>query len=176
MSLTNAEKQRRYRDRNVVVLTGDATTIAEQLISMSDQKKLRKIAAFINDHLRHADRTPLERSIALGHVRTCGLNGPLRKTAAIAELRKPKPTSSWRVEPTTKDGKRWINGVRLKTKEEAEAYRDYHARYELEEAGYVTGDIVQGDDLPNCSVIRRRKGGRTTLLFPHGGCEWLDWT
>src|SRR5262249_38939060 len=98
MSLTNAEKQRpnaekqrRYRDRNVVVLTGDAATIAEQLIGMSDQKKLGKIAAFINDHLRHPDRTPTERSIALGRMGMDRLNGPLSKTAAIAVLRKPAP-------------------------------------------------------------------------------------
>ena len=88
MSLTNAEKQRRYRDRNVVVLTGDAATIAEQLIGMSDQKKLRKIAALIKDHLRHPDRTPWERSIALGRGGMYGLNGPLSKTAAIAGVEK----------------------------------------------------------------------------------------
>jgi hypothetical protein len=57
-------------------------------------------------------------------------------------LKKPPPTSSWRVEPTTKDGKRWSNGVRLASKEEAVAYRDHHACYELEEAGYVTADIL----------------------------------
>ena len=57
MPLTNAEKQQRWRDRNVVVLTGDAKAIAEQLIGMSDQKKLRKVAAFINDHLKHPDRS-----------------------------------------------------------------------------------------------------------------------
>jgi len=107
---------------------------------MSDQKKLRKIAAFINEHLSHPDRTPLERLIALGRAGMNGLNGPLSKTAAIAELRKPAPTSSWRVEPITKDGKRWTNGLRLAPKEEAEAYRDDHASYELKEAGYVTGD------------------------------------
>jgi predicted secreted protein len=52
MGLTNAQKQQRWRDRNVVVLTGNAATIAERLIEMSDHKKLKKIAAFINDHLR----------------------------------------------------------------------------------------------------------------------------
>jgi hypothetical protein len=101
------------------------------LIGMSDQKKLRKVAAFINDHLKHPDRTPTERSIALGRMGMLGLNGPLSKTAAIAALRKrmaskdPSQVTSWRVEPVTKDGKRWTNGVRLATKEEAEAYRDH---------------------------------------------------
>ena len=164
MGLTNAQKQQRWRDRNVVVLTGRAATIAEQLIGMSDQKKLRKIAAFINDHLRHPERTPHELAIALGQAGICGLNGPLSKTAAIAKLREsePTPTSSWLVEPITKDGKRWTNGVRLETKEEAEAYRDHHARHELQEAGYVTADVLHDDDNPpNCSVTRARRGGRT---------------
>ena len=80
----NAQKQQRWRDRNVVVLTGRAAAIAERLIEMSDQKKLKKVAAFINDHLRHPDRTPDERSIALGRGQLVGLNGPLSKTAAIA--------------------------------------------------------------------------------------------
>ena len=160
---------------NMVDLTDDARTIARQLIYMDDQKKLKKIAAFINDHLKHPERTPEERMISLGLLKISGLNGDLSKTAALAQLKEPPPTSSWRVEPTTKDGKRWSNGVRLASKEEAVAYRDHHACYELEEAGYVTADILQGDDLPNCSVTRNRKGGRTTLVFGHGDCVLLPW-
>ena len=173
----NAQKQQRWRDRNVVVLTGRAAAIAERLIEMSDQKKLKKVAAFINDHLRHPDRTPDERSIALGRGQLVGLNGPLSKTAAIAELRESGPvlTSSWLVEPITKDGQRWTNGVRLGTKAEAEAYRDHHACFELEADGYVTADICQDEVPPNCCVTRARRGGRTTLVYPDGGCEWLHW-
>ena len=44
MALSNAEKQARFRDRNVVLLTGDAQAIAGKLIDMDDQGKLRKIA------------------------------------------------------------------------------------------------------------------------------------
>lgn len=43
MPLTNAEKQARFRDRNVVTLTGAAGEIAAKLIDMSDQKKLKKV-------------------------------------------------------------------------------------------------------------------------------------
>jgi hypothetical protein len=43
MPLTNAQKQRRFRDRNVIVLTDRAEDIAEKLMDMEDQKKLRKI-------------------------------------------------------------------------------------------------------------------------------------
>jgi len=42
MALTNAQKQRRFGDRNVIVLTDRAEQIAEKLIDMEDQKKLRR--------------------------------------------------------------------------------------------------------------------------------------
>ena len=58
---------------------------------------------------------------------------------AVAKLKEPPPTGSWRVEAITKDGKRWVNGVRLETKEEVRAYVVHHVPYDLEEAGYVTG-------------------------------------
>jgi len=73
MALTNAEKQARWRERNVVKLTDPAMEIAEMLIEMDDQAKLRKIAAFINDHLKHPDRTAEERSVARGRVIILGL-------------------------------------------------------------------------------------------------------
>jgi hypothetical protein len=65
MPLTNAEKQRRWRDRNVIVLTRDAADSAGWLIDqIADHdelkdivKKLRKVANFIDDHLRHPKRT-----------------------------------------------------------------------------------------------------------------------
>jgi hypothetical protein len=54
MPLSNAEKQRAFRERNVVVLTADAREIADMLIHMADQNKLKKVARFINHHLRRA--------------------------------------------------------------------------------------------------------------------------
>jgi hypothetical protein len=68
MPLTNAEKQARWRDRNVIVLTRDAREIAGQLIDqITDRdglqdivKTLRKVASFIDDHLR---RTPRQRQV-----------------------------------------------------------------------------------------------------------------
>jgi hypothetical protein len=65
--------------------------------------------------------------------------GPAPFPAALAKLKEPPPTGSWRVEAITKDGKRWVNGVRLETKEEVRAYVVHHVPYDLEEAGYVTG-------------------------------------
>jgi hypothetical protein len=55
---SNAEKQRRWRERNQLVLTGTAADIAAQLIELVDAKKLRKVTRFVNDHLRHPERTP----------------------------------------------------------------------------------------------------------------------
>jgi hypothetical protein len=87
--------------------------IAERLIEMTDRRELRKVAKFINDHLRHPHRDPLERAIALGRVSIDSLNGTLNKKAALQVYRKAPPEHSWRVEAVTKDGKRWRNGVCL---------------------------------------------------------------
>ena len=178
MALSNAEKQARWRERNQVVLTEHARVIAEKLIDMEDQAKLRKIAKFINDHLKHPDRTPEEKAIALGRAGISGLNGPLTKREALERVRNPPPPPdhAWLVEATTKDGKRWRNGVRLRTKEEAKVYVEAFARFHLEKAGYVTGRVVRSDGEPNnCSIIRTYKRGRPTLLFEDGQCVLLDW-
>jgi hypothetical protein len=177
MALSNAEKQARFRDRNVVLLTGDAQAIAGKLIDMDDQGKLRKIARYVNDHLRHPDRDPTERAIALGLVGMDGLNGRLSKTAALKRYRegKPKPDGSWCIEAITKDGKRWINGVRLASREEAEVYVKAHVPYDLEKAGYVTAEIVRDGAEPNCSITRKRKGGHSYLNFGEGECVLLHW-
>jgi hypothetical protein len=57
MAPSNAEKQARWRERNVVALTDDARIITSKLIDMDDQAKLRRIAGSINDHLKHPDAT-----------------------------------------------------------------------------------------------------------------------
>jgi hypothetical protein len=174
MALSNREKQARWRERNIVTLTADAADIAEKLMAMEDQAKLRKLARFINDHLKHPDRTPEEQMIALGRAGVGGLNGPLSKTAALASLR-ATPDHSWRVEATTGDGRRWINGVRLESREEAQVYIDEHVRYDLEDDGYATAEILRSDDPPTNWITRKRKGGRSTLGFEHGTCTSLSW-
>jgi len=45
----------------------------------------------------------------------------------------------------------------------------------LKRAGYVTARAVGCAEVLNCSVIRNRKGGRPTLVFPDEGCVLLDW-
>jgi hypothetical protein len=176
MALTNAEKQQRWRERNQVVLTDRAETIAERLIDMEDQAKLRKISRFINDHLKHPDRDPTERAIALGRAGMNGLNGRLSKRGALERYRAAPQGHCWRVEAITRDGKRWSNGVRLDTKEEAEVYAEAHARYDLENDGYVTSEILRCDEPSNCSITRARAKGRPTLNFPDGQCVILNWS
>jgi hypothetical protein len=55
MPLTSAEKQARYRDRNVLLLTADAHAIAEKLIGMEDQAKLVEIVALLKGRLEPTD-------------------------------------------------------------------------------------------------------------------------
>ena len=43
MPLTNAEKQQRFRKRNVLILTGSAEDIARKLTGIPDQNKLRNV-------------------------------------------------------------------------------------------------------------------------------------
>ena len=188
MPLSNAEKQRRFRERKVIVLTREASDIAEQLIELHDQdelratvRKLRKVASFVADHLRHPDRNPFQRNIALGRGGISGLNGPLPKLAAIAAAagidslaEKPETrTTSWRVEAVSQDGQRWHNGVSFATREEAEVYVDSFARFEVRD--YARADILLVDQPPHNSITRRRRGGRPTLMFNHGECVLLGW-
>jgi len=177
MALSNAEKQARFRDRNVVLLTGDARAIAGKLIDMDDQGKLRRIARYVNDHLRHPDRDAIEKDIALGWIGMDSLNGRLSKTAALKRYREsePKFDGSWRVEAIAKDGKRWINGVRLASREEAEVYVKAHVPYDFKKAGYVTAEIVRDGAESNCSITRKQKGGRSYLNFGEGECGLLHW-
>jgi len=176
MALTNAEKQARWRERNVVVLTGTATEIAERLIEMGDQAKLRDVVRFLKDHLKHPDRTWEERMLAMGVMRMDGFNGRLTPKQAIGEVARAKnaepQTFSWGVEAIGKDSQRYRNGARFKTRDEAEVYVGYAAH---EIPGYVTGEVIRYDDPPTNSITRRKKGGRPTLTFVDGTCVLLEW-
>jgi hypothetical protein len=79
MPLSNAEKQRRFRERNLVVLTERAEEIAEKLMDMPNQNKLRKISRLINNHLRNPKRSKVERAVDLGRM---GIAGRGKKESA----------------------------------------------------------------------------------------------
>jgi hypothetical protein len=55
MPLSSAEKQARYRNRNVVLLTADARAIADKLIEMEDRAKLVQIVALLRNRLDPTD-------------------------------------------------------------------------------------------------------------------------
>jgi hypothetical protein len=55
MPLTSAEKQARYRARNMVLLTADAHAIAAKLIEMEDRAKLTQIVALLKNRLDPKD-------------------------------------------------------------------------------------------------------------------------
>jgi hypothetical protein len=177
-AMSAADDLAESNDDGTISLTEDsAVDIAEKLMDMEDQGQLRKIASYINDHLKHPDRTPQEKAVALGRIGFGGLNGPLSKTAALARLREPPlmRDHSWRVEGSTADGRRWINGVRLGSREEAEAYVEFHVRFDLEKQGYASAEIIRCNDPPANSINRARKGGRANLIFTHGTCGALEW-
>jgi hypothetical protein len=55
MPLTSAEKQARYRARNVVLLTAPVHAIADKLMEMEDQAKLIQIVALLKGRLDPTD-------------------------------------------------------------------------------------------------------------------------
>jgi hypothetical protein len=52
MTLSNAERQVRWRERHQVVLTESSEDIVGKLVAMKDQIKLRQITALLNDHFK----------------------------------------------------------------------------------------------------------------------------
>jgi hypothetical protein len=69
MPRNNAENQRRFRERNVVLLTARAEEIAEKLMDMEDQKKLQKVYRLIGNHLKNPNRSSLEKAVDLAAIR-----------------------------------------------------------------------------------------------------------
>jgi len=162
---------------DVVFLAWSAREIASMLIAMDDQTKLKKIAAFIRDHLKHPNRTWKERHAALGLLGMSGLDGPLTKKQVLERLRlggEEPQQFSWRVDAIGKDGKRYRSGVRLKTKAEAKVYRDAFAAFEVPD--YASAEIIRCcDDEPKQSIVRKTKGGRPYLGFMDGESHLLRW-
>jgi len=93
------------------------------------------------------------------------------------------PAKSWKVEVIAKDGKRYGNGVRFRTEEEADAYRA-NASLDLltEVAVIVTAtEVIPCDDAPSGAFMMRGERGRLKgrftgrMLFAHGTCGTFDW-
>ena len=114
------------------------------------------------------------------------------KAAAPSPLLLPPAAaseSSWRVELTTDDGKRWINGVRLKTKAEAGLF-GHMGITDLMLPRWISKDheppivvmtrVLASADVANCSMRypkNHRKAGqlRNVLCFSDGECHLHVW-
>lgn len=99
-------------------------------------KKLKKVTAYLSDHLRHPERTHFQRQIALGRAGIGGLHGDLPKLAAIAAAAKTTAAAetkatSFLVEAIGKGKQRYRSGVTLGTREEAQTYIEFFARHEV---------------------------------------------
>ena len=102
-------------------------------------------------------------------------------------LAKPEPTAtttkSWKVEVVARDGKRYGNGVRFRTEEEADAYRANASLDLMKENGVIVTatEVIPCDDEPSGATMRRLERGRfkgrfkETVSFLHGTCGTLDW-
>src|SRR5215831_7410924 len=86
MPLTSAEKQARYRARNL--LTADAGVIAEKLMGMEDRVKLVQIVALLKNRL---EPTAAGGS---GTTAAAGDRGPLAAPAARTRLTTASPARS----------------------------------------------------------------------------------
>jgi hypothetical protein len=77
---------------------------------------------------------------------------------------------SWRVEVTTKDGRRLGTGVRFGTRGEAEFYNTHFAPSPDQFGNdYASGEVIPCQDEANVTIRGER------LLFQHGDCVLLNW-
>jgi hypothetical protein len=75
---------------------------------------------------------------------------------------------SWRVEVTTKDGRRLGTGARFGTRGEAEFYNRHFATTQVED--YASGDVIAcGSEKANVEI------DGDTIRFAHGNCVLLNW-
>jgi hypothetical protein len=90
---------------------------------------------------------------------------------------------SWRVELTTDDSKRLVNGVRLETKAEAALYAAMgicdllRPLWELDHEPpiVVMTRVLASADTVNCDVRYPKKNRRAQLRFSHGECHLHVW-
>jgi hypothetical protein len=75
---------------------------------------------------------------------------------------------SWRVEVTTKDGKRLGTGARFGTRGEAEFYNANFATSRLG-GDYATGETIACDQKANVEIDGEK------IVFRHGDCALLNW-
>lgn len=152
-------------NERLINLDDSAVDIAENLIEMDDQKKLAKIAKLINDHLKHPERTPFQRNAVLHPgARREHADG---KRFTVAEI---DALYSWKVEAVDGQGRRWGNGVRLNTEEEARLYAEAASK-----DGYAATEIIRAPGEPSLASVSVDDAGDVLVHFMHGMCSSLEW-
>jgi hypothetical protein len=154
MVLTNAEKQARWRERNVVSLAAPAQEIAEKLLAM-DRDRLVIILELIDAHMKEPLSFP---------------NIPRTKAAADRAL---QSDCSYAVQVVGFDGTRLGNGVRVGTREQAQLYANTVPN-QIERDSYVTAEVVECSEPPLNSIYVDRYR-RPRLTFADGTCGSLTW-
>jgi hypothetical protein len=103
----------------------------------------------------------------------------LRRTGDATKVTKPgpKPTvRSWRVVATTKGGKRYSDGVRLATEEEAHLYCGV-AFFDLRNRHVVRTTVIRSNEEPTASMRNQRTGELIrSVKFTHGACDQFGWS
>jgi hypothetical protein len=86
------------------------------------------------------------------------------------------PPRSWQIIAIAKDGRRYANGVRLGTEEEADLYRIFYVASEFWHADriVIVGTLAIPTNDPSNVYLERTKR-RARLLFPEGQCGLLGW-
>jgi hypothetical protein len=196
MALTNAERQARWRDKRnelaCIIETERGTDIVEALLKEWGVEKARTVERVLHKRLR-AIKADCKACHGTGLMPVAFTPDGIAKPAATgdevrmtspcdcgpkaADFTAPPQEFSWKVIATTKDRKRWENGVRLRTREEAKQYCEIHVQQDYGpegKEGYVTKtSIIRTDDRPRNSIFKER--GRPTLGFTHGDCHLLSW-
>jgi hypothetical protein len=154
MALTNAQKQARWRERNVIALTAPAQEIAEKLLAM-DRDRLVTILDCINAFMKEPLPFP---------------NTPRTKAAAERALQSDR---SYAVQIVGFDGTRLGNGVRVGSMEQAQLYASTVPN-QIEQTSYAATEVVEYNEPPLNSIYVDRYR-RPQITFAHDTCGSLTW-
>jgi hypothetical protein len=166
---------------------GLSTSRAYELIQIADGRKTVADVRLANTKRKRKERSVrdvtdknLLGAKGAGSSVTDGQDLPTKKEAHVPITPTATTAKSWKVEVIAKDGRRYGNGVRLRTEEEADAYR-FNAVLEMERKDQliivVATEVIPCADPGGFHQIRRRKNGKLThtLEFVHGSCGTLEW-
>jgi hypothetical protein len=164
--------------------------IAEGLLSEIGVDRARKVLRALEKRLA-AIKTDCPACKGTGFMwyqiegKECRFSQPCDCGPKAEEYVNPPPPQdhSYRVVVIAKDGKRWENGVRLKTREEAETYIEWYIKPDFERApdvDYGSSEILRcegGGPIQDITwkTASGKKARRPTFGFPDGKCYLNSW-